>query len=136
MLGRIFKYLKSLRIVSVKDVPEVEEPAFEVPEFKQDFFDLYKHPNFNTRVLDIVKLLDAPEFYTVTNPEKIEAARMLERADYQFYIFNYLDEEKCMYDYFYWTNMTSFHARDIADDVVAWKTAQEDITWEIRKILE
>ncbi len=131
MLKRLFTFIASLRIVSIKETPPKEQPLY-----KLDIFDLYKHPNFNSRVLDIVKLLDAEQFYTVTNPDKVNPARLLEEADYQFFIFNYLDHEAHQYAYIFWTNMTSSHARDISDEVIEWKSAQEDIEWEIRKILD
>lgn len=134
MLKRLFTYLMSLRIVSKSN----SKPDIVIDEIKHesDIFDMYKHPNFNNRVLDMVKLLDSEQYYLVTHPDKQTAARMLEEADYQFFIFNYLDMEACQYAYIFWTNMTSTHARDIADEVIEWKSAQEDINWEIRKILQ
>lgn len=83
----------------------------------------------------IRKLLEAKDFYLVTNPDKVEPAWMLENAPYQFFVFEYYDDKERSWAFNWWTNFPSPQAIEYSNYCIEWKKSQEDIEFEIKRIL-
>lgn len=86
------------------------------------------------KVEAIRKLLEAKDFYVVTNPDKVEPAWMLENSFNQFFVFEYYDDENKCWAYNWWTNFPVKLARDAAEHCFKWKEGQEDIEWQLKQI--